>query len=51
MRQQPFLLAVAEPYSYFFKWLNLPIIIYPQDIATFQELVSRIQPDLIVKTG
>lgn len=42
----------TEPkYSYNFSWLGRPIIQYPQDIVAMQELVWRIQPDLIVETG
>lgn len=38
-------------YSYNFTWLDRPIIQYPQDIAAFQELISRVKPDLILETG
>ncbi|WP_443190532.1 cephalosporin hydroxylase family protein [Pseudomonas indica] len=38
-------------YSYNFSWLGRPIIQYPQDILAMQELVWRIQPDLIIETG
>jgi len=38
-------------YSYNFRWLNRPIIQYPQDIIAMQELIWEIQPDLIIETG
>lgn len=38
-------------YSYNFAWLGRPIIQYPQDIAAFQEVVSRVKPGLIIETG
>lgn len=38
-------------YSYNFDWLGLPIIQYPQDIVAMQELIWKLQPDVIVETG
>jgi cephalosporin hydroxylase len=38
-------------YSYNFSWLGRPIIQYPQDIVAMQELIWKINPDLIVETG
>jgi len=47
-----FLMAsAATQYSYNFSWLGRPIIQYPQDILAMQELVWRVQPDLIIETG
>ena len=47
-----FLRASTIPkYSYNFSWLGRPIIQYPQDIVAMQELIWRIQPELIVETG
>lgn len=43
--------SVAAQYSYNFSWLGRPIIQYPQDIVAMQELIWRVQPDLIVETG
>jgi cephalosporin hydroxylase len=49
---QAFLQASVQPkYSYNFAWLGRPIIQYPQDIVAMQELVWRLQPDLILETG
>jgi cephalosporin hydroxylase len=38
-------------YSYNFRWLDRPIIQYPQDIVAMQELVWSTRPDLIIETG
>ena len=43
--------SAAAKYSYNFSWLGRPIIQYPQDIVAMQELIWRVQPDLIVETG
>lgn len=47
-----FMLESTTPkYSYNFTWMGRPIIQYPQDIVAMQELIWRIQPDLIIETG
>ena len=38
-------------YTYNFEWMGRPIIQYPQDIIAFQEIVHKVQPDLIIETG
>lgn len=38
-------------YAYNFSWLGRPIIQLPQDIVGMQELIWRLQPDLIIETG
>jgi cephalosporin hydroxylase len=38
-------------YHYHFTWLGRPIIQLPQDILAIQEIIWRVQPDLIVETG
>lgn len=38
-------------YSYHFSWLGLPIIQFPQDIIALQEIIWRVEPDLIIETG
>lgn len=43
--------AQALKYSYHFEWMGRPIIQYPTDILAMQELIWRIQPELIVETG
>jgi len=43
--------SIKDRYSYNFSWLSRPIIQYPQDIVAFQEIVSLVEPDLIIETG
>ena len=38
-------------YVYGFSWLGRPIIQLPEDILRIQEVISEIQPDVIVETG
>lgn len=38
-------------YSYNFSWMGRPIIQYPQDMIAMQEIIWRLQPDLIIETG
>jgi cephalosporin hydroxylase len=38
-------------YSYHFEWQGRPIIQYPQDIVAMQELIWRVNPDLVIETG
>ena len=38
-------------YAYHFKWLGMPIIQLPADIIALQEVIWRVQPDLIIETG
>ena len=38
-------------YAYNFKWLGRPIIQCPQDMVAMQELIWKVQPDLIIETG
>jgi cephalosporin hydroxylase len=43
--------SIRAGYSYNFSWLGRPIIQYPQDIVAMQEIIWRVQPDLIIETG
>ena len=43
--------SIRSRYSYNFTWLGRPIIQYPQDIVAIQEIIYRVQPDLIIETG
>ncbi len=43
--------STVPKYSYNFSWMGRPIIQYPQDIVAMQELIWKIQPDLIIETG
>lgn len=41
----------ANRYAYNFTWFGRPVIQIPQDTMTFQELIWRVKPDLIIETG
>lgn len=43
--------SAKHKYTYNFEWLGRPIIQLPQDIIAMQELIWRLQPDLIIETG
>lgn len=43
--------SVKYKYSYNFSWLGRPVIQYPQDMIAMQEIIWRVQPDLIIETG
>ena len=43
--------STVPKYSYNFAWMGRPVIQYPQDIVAMQEIIWRVQPDLIVETG
>jgi cephalosporin hydroxylase len=45
------LAATGHKYSYHFSWLGRPIIQLPQDILAMQEIIWKVQPNLIVETG
>jgi cephalosporin hydroxylase len=38
-------------YAYNFSWMGRPLIQFPQDMSAMQELVWKVQPDLIIETG
>ncbi|MBI1280613.1 MAG: cephalosporin hydroxylase [Anaerolineaceae bacterium] len=38
-------------YSYNFTWMGRPIIQLPQDMVAMQEIIWKVQPDLIIETG
>ena len=38
-------------HAYTFTWLGRPVIQMPEDLLRLQELVTRVQPDVIVETG
>ncbi|MFY7787049.1 MAG: cephalosporin hydroxylase family protein [Thermoflexibacteraceae bacterium] len=43
--------TIKSQYSYNFTWMGRPIVQYPQDMIAMQEIIWRIQPDLIIETG
>lgn len=46
-----FFQSLKHEYSYHFEWLGRPIIQYPQDIISMQEIIWKVKPDLIIETG
>lgn len=40
-----------QKYPYIFSWLGRPIIQLPEDIVRVQEVIYRVQPDVIIETG
>lgn len=44
-------LSVAEKYSYNWSFCGRPIIQYPEDVVTLQEILWEVEPDLVIETG
>ena len=40
-----------QKYQYTFSWLGRPVVQLPEDLVRIQELIHRLQPDVIVETG
>jgi cephalosporin hydroxylase len=40
-----------QKYTYTFSWLGVPIIQLPEDMIRYQEVVTRLKPDVIIETG
>lgn len=43
--------ACKQKYTYDFTWLGLPVIQFPEDLISLQEIIFSIQPDVIIETG
>ncbi|MGV1099881.1 cephalosporin hydroxylase family protein [Thiovibrio sp. JS02] len=41
----------SQKYQYTFSWMGRPIIQLPEDMLRMQEVLYRVQPDVIVETG
>ncbi|VTR92715.1 cephalosporin hydroxylase : Cephalosporin hydroxylase OS=Oscillatoria acuminata PCC 6304 GN=Oscil6304_0534 PE=4 SV=1: CmcI [Gemmata massiliana] len=41
----------TQKYTYGFTWLGRPIIQLPEDMIRIQEIIHRVQPDVILETG
>lgn len=41
----------ATKYSYNFSWMGRPIIQLPEDLLVIQQLIHKVQPDVIIETG
>jgi len=44
-------ISVENKLSYEIDWLGIPIIQLPEDMILMQELIFKIQPDIIIETG
>jgi cephalosporin hydroxylase len=51
LTQDWFIRSCRYNYSYNFSWLGRPVIQYPQDLIALQEIIWRVQPDLVLETG
>jgi cephalosporin hydroxylase len=40
-----------QKYQYTFSWMGRPVIQLPEDMLRMQEVICRLQPDVIVETG
>ena len=40
-----------QKYQYTFSWMGRPVIQLPEDMIRIQEVISRLQPDVIIETG
>lgn len=40
-----------QKYQYTFSWMGRPVIQLPEDMLRMQEVIYRLQPDLIIETG
>ena len=44
--------AIApHKYTYNFTWMGRPVIQFPQDLVAMQELIWRVQPEVVIETG
>jgi len=43
--------SMEKQYVYNFEWMGRPIIQYPEDMISIQELVWEVKPSLIIETG
>lgn len=41
----------SQKYQYTFSWLGRPVIQLPEDMLRMQEVIHRLQPDVIIETG
>ena len=40
-----------QKYTYTFSWMGRPIIQLPEDMVRMQEVICRVNPDVIIETG
>jgi cephalosporin hydroxylase len=41
----------TQKYSYSFTWMGRPVVQLPEDLIRIQEVIHRVEPDVIVETG
>jgi cephalosporin hydroxylase len=41
----------SQKYQYTFSWMGRPVIQLPEDMIRMQEVIHRLQPDVIIETG
>jgi cephalosporin hydroxylase len=41
----------SQRYSYGFSWFGRPVVQLPEDLVRIQEVIHRVEPDVIVETG
>lgn len=41
----------SQKYQYTFSWMGRPVIQLPEDMLRMQEVIFRVQPDVIIETG
>jgi cephalosporin hydroxylase len=54
LRQRSLAWMVASAkykYTYHFTWMGRPVIQFPQDLVAIQEVVWRVNPEVIIETG
>jgi cephalosporin hydroxylase len=51
LSQQWLTVGWTQKYSYSFTWMGRPLIQLPEDVLRIQEVIYRVQPDVIVETG
>lgn len=51
LSRQWFKESMRRRYPYNFNWLGRPIIQYPTDVFALQEIIWKVQPELIIETG
>jgi len=43
--------GISQKYSYGFSWLGRPIIQMPDDMIRVQEVITQVEPNIIIETG
>ncbi len=43
--------SAKHRYCYNFKWMDRPVIQFPQDLLALEEIIWRVKPEIIIETG